>query len=470
MGKRLTAVANHPGIYYNFVKNITIQECGKHMAEKRPKIIIVGAGFGGLFATRALAGQPVDVLLIDRNNYHTFTPLLYQVATCALDPSEIAYPIRSIFRKNGNVRKLMGNVTAIDTARRCLTVTISGESWEEPYDYLLLATGSAPTYFGNDHFRRYSLDLRTLDDAIVLRNRILTSFERATWSEDPAEQEALTTIVVVGGGPTGLETAGAIYELYNHVLRQEFRQADLHTRVVLVEALPYLLAPYPEKLRDAALDQLRSLGVEVVLANPVAELAEDHVTLRDGTRINTNILVWAAGVKGSPLAEMLGLPLARGGRLPIQPTLAVTGLERVYAVGDMAYLEDENGQPYPMLIPVAQQQGMLAAQNIMAEINGRSPQPFTYYDRGIMATIGRRRAVAHLYNKISLSGYIAWLAWLLLHLLTLLGFRNQLNVFISWVWNYFTYDRSVRIILNQDRFKATLPETPTAADRPTQKT
>jgi NADH:ubiquinone reductase (H+-translocating) len=419
------------------------------MAEKRPKIIIIGAGFGGLFATHALAKKPVDVLLIDRNNFHTFTPLLYQVATCALDPSEIAYPIRTIFRNKENVRKLMGNVTAIDAANRRVTMTVAAGSREETYDYLVLATGSTPTYFGNDHFRRHALDLRTLDDAILLRNRILTRFEQAAWSEDKAERDALTTIVVVGGGPTGLETAGAIYELYNHVLKQEFRPNDLHTRVVLVEALPYLLAPYPAKLRDAALDQLRSLGVEVILENPVAELEHDYVVLRDGTRINTYTLVWAAGVKGSPLAEMLGLPLARNGRLPVHPTMAVVGAERIYAVGDMTYLEDEAGRPYPMVIPVAQQQGTLAAQNILAEINGRSPQPFRYNDRGSMATIGRRRAVAHIYNKIPLTGYLAWLAWLVLHLLTLLGFRNQINVFISWVWNYFTYDRSVRIILNR---------------------
>ncbi len=435
-----------------FVKFITKR--GAMMTEKQPKIIIIGAGFGGLFAARALANKPVDVLLIDRNNFHTFTPLLYQVGTSALDPSEIAYPIRTIFRKNSNIRTLLGNVTGIDAANRRIAVRAVGEDRLESYDYLILATGSAPTYFGNDHFRQHALELRTLSDAVELRNHILSLFEQAAWSDDLELRQALTTIVVVGGGPTGLETAGAVYELYNHVLNSEYPRADLHTRVVLVEALPHLLAPYPVKLRDAALAQLRSLGVEVFLGNPVVEVEHDHITLGDGTRLETYTLVWAAGAKGSPLAEMLGLPLMRGGLLPVSPTMAVKGLTGVYAVGDMTYLEAPNGQPYPMLIPVAQQQGKLAAQNILAEINGRSPQPFTYRDRGMMATIGRRRAVAWIYNKIALSGYFAWLAWLVLHLLTLLGFRNRLNVFISWVWNYFTYDRSVRIILNRNNREA----------------
>lgn len=421
------------------------------MVHKRPKIIIIGAGFGGLFAARVLAGKPVDVLLIDRNNFHTFTPLLYQVATCALDPSEIAYPVRTIFRKERNVRTLLGEVTGIDAANRCLAVEVAGVTREEPYDYLILAGGSAPTYFGNDQFREHALELRTLGDAIDLRNHILSLFEQAAWSDDPLLRRALTTIVVVGGGPTGLETAGAIYELYNHVLNEEYQHADLHARVVLVEMLPHLLAPYPPKLRDAALTQLRSLGVEVMLENPVAEVAEDHVTLGDGTVIDTYTLVWAAGVKGSPLAQMLEAPLQRGGRLPVRPTMEVIGHERIYAVGDMTYLEDPQGEPYPMLIPVAQQQGEVAARNILAVLNGRSQQEFRYHDRGIMATIGRRRAVAWIYNKIQLTGYLAWVAWLLLHLVTLLGFRNRLTVFINWVWNYFTYDRSVRLILQQGR-------------------
>ncbi len=419
------------------------------MAQK-PRIIIIGAGFGGLFAARTLANKPVEVLLIDRSNFHTFTPLLYQVATCALDPSEIAYPVRTIFHKERNIHVLLGEVTAVNHAERQVTIHTAGGPRIEPYDYLILATGSTPTYFGNDAFRNHAWELRTLEDAIHLRNHILNQFEQALWSTDPTVVEAMSTIVVVGGGPTGLETAGAIYELYNHVLTREYRQRDLHARVVLVEMQSHLLAPYPTDLQEAARQQLESLGVEVLLGTPVAEVNPDGVTLGDGTHIATRTLVWAAGVRASPVGELLSVPLTRGQRLPIDAYTQVIGLERVYAVGDLAYLEDETGNPYPMLIPVAQQQGVLAAENILAEINGRSPTPFSYHDRGIMATIGRRRAVAWIYNRIPLRGYIAWLAWLFLHLMTLLGFRNRLSVFLSWVWNYFTYDRSVRIILRQE--------------------
>jgi NADH dehydrogenase len=421
------------------------------MNTQQPRIIIIGAGFGGLFAARALANKPVEVLLIDRSNFHTFTPLLYQVATCALDPSEIAYPVRTIFRKNRNIRSLLGTVTAIDYAKRSINVEIGERTLQEKYDYLILATGSTPTYFGKDAFRENALELRTLNDAINLRNHILSLFEQATWEGDDALRAAMTTIVVVGGGPTGLETAGAIYELYNHVLNREYMHRKMQTRVILVEMQPFLLAPYPDKLRQAALEQLRSLGVEVRLGSPVQEVAKDHVTLEDGTVIPTHTLVWAAGVKGSPLAEMLAVPLQRGGRLPILPTTEVIDRPGIYAVGDMTYLEDAAGQPHPMVIPVAQQQWELAAQNILAEIAGEEERPFHYHDRGSMATIGRRRAVAWIYNKVQLRGYLAWLAWLALHLLTLLGFRNRLNVFVNWVWNYFTYDRSVRIILEQGR-------------------
>lgn len=420
--------------------------------QEKPRVIVIGAGFGGLFAARTLANKPVDVLLIDRNNFHTFTPLLYQVATSALDPSEIAYPIRSIFQKNSNIRSLLGDVIDIDHDDQIITVQISDDLHRrEHYDYLILATGSTPTYFGNERFRENALELRTLNDAVEIRNHILALFEQAAWTEDDSLREALTTIVVVGGGPTGLETAGAIYELYNHVLNQEFNQWDMKTRVVLVEMQPFLLASYPQKLQQAALEQLESLGVEVILGNPVNEVAHDHIILDDGTQINTHTLVWSAGVKASPLAEMMNVKLEGNGRLPITPTTKVIGRSNIYAVGDMTYLHDPTGKPYPMLIPVAQQQGILAAKNILADINGQAPQTFHYNDRGIMATIGRSRAVAYIFNKIQLRGYLAWLAWLALHLITLLGFRNRLNVFINWMWNYFTYDRSVRIILQNGR-------------------
>jgi NADH dehydrogenase len=281
-----------------------------------------------------------------------------------------------------------------------------------------------------------------------LRNHVLRRFEEAVWTEDAEAQRALTTIVVVGGGPTGLETAGAVYELYNHVLDQEYRGQSLDTRVVLVEMLPQLLTPYPEELQEAALAQLGSLGVEVVLGEAVVEVTADQVQLENGRSIPTRTLIWAAGVQAPPLSRELGIELQKGGRAPVAETMQLKGREQIYVVGDMAYLENEEGQPYPQVIPVAQQQGRTAADNILAHLEGGEMRPFRYSDRGMMATIGRRRAVAWIYNRIPLKGFLAWLAWLGLHLLTLLGFRNRLNVLINWIWNYLTYDRSVRIILS----------------------
>lgn len=419
----------------------------------RPQIVIIGAGFGGLFAARTLANTQTDVTLIDRQNYHTFTPLLYQVATAGLDPSEIAYPIRSIFRGADNVRPMMGEVETIDPAERVVVVRANGFTHRVSYDYLIVAAGSVTHHFGLEAAETHGFGLKDLSEAVVLRNHILKQFERAAWSEDAAYREASETLVVVGGGPTGLETAGALHELASHILEREFSGAgrDFDPRVILVEATDRLLAPYPDELQQAALEQLQSLGVDVVLGDPVADVAPDAVTLTSGRIIPTHTLIWSAGVKGSPLAEALGVPLVEGGRVPVQPTLDVAGLDGVYVVGDLAFVEDGQGDQYPQQIPVAKQQGILAADNILRDLRGEAPQPFRYNDRGMMATIGRSRAVAWLFNRIPLRGYLAWIAWLGLHLLWLMGFRNQLNVLVNWVWNYFTYDRSVRIILEHDR-------------------
>jgi len=420
------------------------------MTSKRSKIVILGAGFGGLFAARRLVSANVDILLIDRNNYHTFTPLLYQVATAALDPSEIAYPVRTIFRDTQNLRFLLGQVTAIDQAQRSVTIQAGERTVIEPYDYLIVATGSVPNYFGNDAFVDHAFELRTLHDSIRLRNHVLNLFERATWEKDDATRRALLTIVVVGGGPTGIETAGAVYELYNHVLAKEYAQGTLHTRVILVEQSDTLLGPYPERLQQSARQQLESLGVDVLLGRRLVAVDRGLVRLDGDEELATYTLVWAAGVKAAPVAKLLGIEPARGGRIPIAETTTVLGLDNVYAVGDVAYLEDDTGQPYPMLIPVAQQQGELAAENILADIAGTAMAHFTYQDRGTMATIGRSRAVAWIFNRVALSGRLAWLAWLGLHLVMLLGFRNRLNVLVNWAWNYLTYDRSVRIIWAQE--------------------
>jgi NADH dehydrogenase len=424
-----------------------------------PRVVVIGAGFAGLNAVRALKKAPVDILLIDRNNYHTFTPLLYQVATCGLDPSEIAYPIRSIFRKQDNVRILLGEVKGIDTGNKQIAVQADGTDRRENYDYLVLAAGSVTNFFGKPELERFAFGLKDLADSLMLRNHVLKLFERAAWADDPAEREALTTLVIVGGGPTGLETAGALYELYNFVLNQEYsKQAGLSARVVLVEALDTLLTPYPEKLQRAAKRQLESLGVEVILGQMVNEVAEDHVVLKDGSTIKTYTLVWAAGVTGVSLAETLQMELKRGRRIPVEPALQVIGQPDIYAAGDIAYLEDDNGEPYPQVIPVAQQHGKLAARNIIRRLNGEEQKPFSYSDRGIMATIGRRRAVAYPYYKVQLTGFFAWVTWLGLHLIWLMGFRNRLNVMVNWVWNYLTYDRSVRIIVERSLYGRNTPE------------
>lgn len=414
----------------------------------RPRVIIVGAGFGGLYAARTLEHKPVDVLLIDRQNYHTFTPLLYQVATAGLEPEEIGYPVRGIFRARSNISFMVGEVISIHTAEKYVEVITSERTRHEYYDYLIVAAGSVTNYFNMPEIESDAFELKSLTDAIELRNHILRSVETAAWTDDEAYRRALTTIVVVGGGATGLETAGALAELFKNVLGKEYPFLGWSPpRVILVEATDRLLLPYPESLQKAALRQLESLGVEVVLGNPVQETAPDHITLKDGRVIPTYTLIWAAGVKASAIGELFGLRLQRGGRVPVKPTLEVESLNGVYVIGDMAYLEDGEGKPYPMLIPVAKQQGITAAQNILRREAGRSQHEFRYHDRGIMATIGRSRAVAWIFNRIRLSGYIAWLAWLGLHLITLLGFRNRINVFVNWVWNYFTYDHASRLIL-----------------------
>jgi NADH dehydrogenase len=416
-----------------------------------PTVIIIGAGFGGLNAAKNWRTKR-SMLIIDRQNYHLFSPLIYQVATAGLDPGEVAYPIRGILRGKQNIRFLLGNVEGIDYAQQTLTVHTNGHTRTEQYDYLIVAAGSQTFYFDNVAIQQHSFGLKTLSDAVVLRNHILKLFERAAWVDDPVQIAAMTTMVVVGGGSTGLETAGALQELHEHVLSKEYSQQlhGIQARVILVEMQDHLLDPYPAKLQMAAYRQLEALGVEVILGKGVIDVGTDFVKLSDGRVIPTYTLVWAAGVKASPIGEMLEVPLRHNGRVPVSPTLEVIGRKNIYVVGDMAYLESPRGVPYPMLIPPAKQQGMLAASNILRQLSGQSQKNFQYggiHDRGIMSTIGRSRAVAWIFYRIQLSGFLAWIAWLGLHLLTLMGFRNRLNVLVNWAWNYLTYDRSVRIIL-----------------------
>jgi len=418
----------------------------------RPRIVIIGVGFAGLFAARKLMKHDVDILLVDRNNFHTFTPLLYQVATCALDPSEIAYPIRGIFRGKSNVRFLLGNVTNIDYTNKQIIVSAEGRTESLSYDYLLIATGTVTNYFGNKTIQQQSFGLKDLQDTVRLRNHVLKLFERAAWAKDSAEREALTTLVVVGGGATGIETAGALYELYNYVLSQEYhRHNTIKARVVLVEATDSLLLSYPSNLQKAALRQLEGLGVEVILGQAVKRVHNDHIILDNDDIIRTYTLIWAAGVTVSPIVEALDVGLQRGKRIPVKPTMEVIGRDAIYAAGDITYLPDPDGNLYPQTIPVAQQQGGLAAKNILSRIRSEPETDFVFRDKGMMATIGRRRAVAYIYNRIQMTGYPAWIAWLFLHLIWLIGFRNRMNVLVNWIWNYLTSDRSVRIILEHYR-------------------
>lgn len=424
--------------------------------QERKRIVIIGAGFAGLKAAQELAKQSFDIILIDRNNYHTFTPLLYQVATCGLDPSSVAYPIRSIFANDLNIHFLMGDVTGIDYKEQFVTVqTNSNGERQERYDYLFIAAGSKTNYFNNANIEYNTFGLRDLDDALTLRNHILRLFEKAAWTDDDSKRDALMTLVVVGGGATGLETAGALHELYNNVLDKEYdKNNNMQARVILLEAADNLLVPYPDSLRNSAKKQLESLGVEVRISAFVDEVSSDYIKLKNGEVIPTYTIVWATGVVGSPLAKLLDVELARGGRIPVELTMKIIGRENIFAAGDIAYLlKPDSDLAYPGLIPVAQQQAALVAKNIIHDTKGESLENFTYFDKGTMATIGRRRAVAWVYNRVQLTGFFAWIAWLLLHLIELLGMRNRVQVFLNWIWDYLFYDRSVRIIVEGEKQK-----------------
>lgn len=426
---------------------------------QRPKVIILGAGFAGLDCASELAKNPIDILLVDKNNFHTFTPLIYQVATCALDPSNVAYPVRSIIRDKHNISFLLGDVVGIDTLKKEIQIQTHHAHLTEPYDILLVATGSVTNFYGNASLERFAFGLKTLEDAVNLRNHILALFEQAAWESDLIEKNALISLVVIGGGPTGLETAGALYELYNHVLKHEYQdRPDLKAKVYLLEASDRLLQVYPEELQIAAKEQLESLGVEVRLNAKVQDISEDQVSLADGTVIASHTVVWSAGVKASSLSAMLNVENPANNRIPVNVYMQVKGYETVFAAGDIAYLQDEKGQAYPMLIPVAKQQGKLAAQNIVRLLGQEPLLTFQYSDRGIMATVGRSRAVAWIFYRFKLTGFIAWLAWLFLHLIALVGFRNRAVVFINWLWNYISYDRSVRLILRPQPKRINKPE------------
>jgi NADH dehydrogenase len=408
----------------------------------RPRVVIVGAGFGGLVAARTLARWAGEVTLIDRNNYHTFLPLLYQVAAAELEATDIAYPVRSIARKLTNVRFIMAEVTGIRHAERVVETNGS----EVPFDYLLLATGSVPHFFGVEGAEQYAFPLYELEQGVALRTQILRCFERAVREPEVEKRQQMLTFAIVGGGPTGVEYAGALAELIQGPLQKDYPSLDFaEVRLVLLEALDGLLSFLPEKLGTYTQSRLERMGVEVRLEAMVSRITAQSVHLKDGTAIPTETVVWTAGVRADSRLQKWGLPLARGGRVAIEPTLQVKEHPQIYAIGDLSYLE-EDGRPLPMVAPVAMQQGKVAVQNIVRQSEGQELETFRYRDQGTMVTIGRNTGVARI-GRRGFSGFFAWAAWLVVHLFKLIGFRNRLAVLLNWSWDYFFFERVARLIV-----------------------
>jgi NADH dehydrogenase len=409
---------------------------------QHPTIVVVGGGFGGLYAARSLARYPVRVVLIDRVNYHLFQPLLYQVATAALSPGDIAEPLRAILRKYRNVEVLLGEVAQIDPDARRVTLD---DGTQFSYDYLVLATGARHSYFAHPEWEPLAPGLKSLADALELRRRIFLAFELAEREASPDRRQALLTFVIVGGGPTGVELAGAIAEIARHTVSQDFRNFDpRQTKVVLLEGGQRVLAQYPADLSAKAQRALEKLGVEVRTGAVATELAEDHVSVGDN-RIPTHTTLWAAGNAASPLGRQLGVDVDRSGRVPVQPDLSVAAHPDIFVIGDLAAFQERNGTLLPGIAPVAIQQGQAVAENIWRAIAGQPRRAFHYFDRGSMATIGRAAAVAEI-RRLHLTGLLAWLAWLTVHIFFLIGFQNRVLVLVNWAWSYLSYERGARLI------------------------
>jgi NADH dehydrogenase len=423
--------------------------------DTKPRVAIVGAGFGGLAAARKLRRAPVSVLLIDKNNFHTFQPLLYQVATAGLEPSEIAHAVRGIFHRQKNFDFRLGEVTGIDLASRTLSFTEGGPvSW----DYLVLSPGATNNDFGIPGVAEHAIFLKTLQEALALRDHVITQFEAANVDPSLIEQGALN-FVLIGGGATGVEMAGALVELIGHVLRRDYPHLPVDlAKIILVERSPELLTPFHPKSQRHALAVLRERGVDVRLNESIVSASADGVRLGSGAEIRSRSVIWTAGIKAMPFAELLRIAPGRGGRLALEPDLSLPGHPEVFAIGDLAGALDKEGKPLAQVAQVAIQGGHHAAKQIKNRIAGRPTQPFRYFDPGVMATIGRNAAVAEFPIGLRFTGRIGWLMWLFLHLMTLVGFRNRLSVFINWTWSYFTWDRSARLILEPEK-----PRTPTEA-------
>jgi NADH:ubiquinone reductase (H+-translocating) len=422
----------------------------------RPRIVIVGAGFGGLEAARELARSPVDVTVIDRHNYHLFQPLLYQVATAALSPADIAQPIRAVLRRQQNATVLLDELTGVDTAARRVETRFAPN---QCYDYLVLATGSQYAYFGHDDWPRLAPGLKSIDDATLIRRRLLLAFEEAETVTGPELRRRLLTFVLVGAGPTGVEMAGALAELAHATLSRDFRNINPQTaHIVLVEAGPRVLGGFPEKLAAFARRSLERMGVEVLLNTPI-EAIDSQGVMAKGERIEAANVIWCAGVEASPVARWLGATAGKGGRAKIAPDLSVPGHPEIFVIGDAAYSTDPQGEALPGLAPVAQQQGQYVGQLIAGRVRGEPPlRPFRYRDKGALATIGRHSAIADL-GWVRLTGFVAWVLWGVVHIFFLIGFRNRMAVFLNWIWAWLTYGRGARLITG-DTTPLALPAKP----------
>lgn len=436
-----------PGAEQN-VWTATVPGEQKQALGRLPRVVIVGAGFGGLRAAKALADVPVQVTVIDRNNHHLFQPLLYWVATAGLSPAEISSPIRHILRKQKNTTVVMAEVTGIDVQGQRVLM----DKRELPYDYLILATGAQDNYFGHNEWSAYAPGLKSIIEATAIRSRILQAFEVAEIEPDPEKVRELLTFVLVGAGPTGVEMAGAIAELAHKALAKDFRHIDpTSTRVILVEAAPRILNAFPEKLAKKARRALNRLGVEIRTGVPVESIDADGVSL-DGQRIASRTIIWSAGVAASPAGKWLGAEVDRGGRVKINADLSVPEHPNVFVIGDTASLM-QNGKPLPGVAPVAMQQGHYVARIIKQRVtSGSAAPPFHYVDKGNLATVGRSYAIVDL-KGLRLTGLLAWVLWLVVHIYYLIGFRNRLLTLIQWAWTYFTYNRGARLITANNKYE-----------------
>ena len=423
-----------------------------------PRVVIVGAGFGGLQAALYLARLPVQITLIDRRNYHTFQPLLYQVATAGLSPGEIAAPIRWIVRGRRNIEVLLGEVQDFDLARRQVKLP----DLEVAYDYLIVAAGASHAYFGHDEWEPFAPGLKTIEDALEIRRRVLLAFELDERQAASGGRQQPLNFVIVGGGPTGVELAGTLAEISRRVLADEFQSIDpKSTRIILLEGGPRVLPAYPEDLSRSAQEQLRQLGVDVRTSTMVTGVEAGTVHMGE-SRLPAAVILWAAGVAASPLGKKLGAPLDGAGRVLVNPDLSIPGHPEVFVIGDLAFLKDEAGKPIPGVAPVAMQEGRAVANTVGRELRGEPRRNFHYVNKGNLATIGRAAAVAE-FGKVHISGFLAWLSWLFIHIFFLIGFRNRMIVMIQWAWSYITYERGARLITGDQ----TLPGWKVSQDKET---